>query len=88
MILKNRIAGLSSRIDAFLLTQKGLLEQIGGESLKGIPDRPRWDELQRQFNCETNRLHEVNSEKAGAEREFLDAQLLLSKSARLTSQKK
>ena len=78
IILKNRITGLSSRIDSFLATQKDLLEQIGAEKLRGIPDQPKWDELQRQFKFETDRLTDAISEKAGIERGFADAQLTLS----------
>jgi hypothetical protein len=81
IILRNRVAGMSSRIDSFLATQKGLLEQIGEERLRGVPDHPKWDELQRQFKFETDRLNDAISEKAGVEREFADAQLLLSRSA-------
>jgi hypothetical protein len=81
IILKNRIAVLSSRIDSFLATQKELLEQIGDERLKGVPDRPKWDELQRQFKFETDRLNDAIFEKAGIEPDFTEAQLSLSRSA-------
>jgi hypothetical protein len=81
IILKNRVAALSGRIDSFLAVQKELLEQIGDESVKGVPDRPKWDELQRQFKFETDRLNAAISEKAGVELEFAEAQLSLSRSA-------
>jgi hypothetical protein len=64
-----------------LATQKQLLEQIGDEKLRGVPDRPKWDELQRQFKFETDRLNDAISEKASVERDFADAQLELSQSA-------
>jgi len=87
MVLKNRLAALSTRIDSFLATQTELLELIGEERLKGAPDRPKWDELQRQFKFETDRLNEAIFEKAGMEPSFAEAQLSLSRSAIDESQK-
>jgi hypothetical protein len=67
-ILKNRVAVLSSGIDSFLATQKELPEQISDESLRGVPDRRKWDELQRQFKFETDRLNDAIAEKDSANR--------------------
>lgn len=77
-ILKTQVAALSSRIDSFSAAQKGLLEQIAEERLRGAPDHPKWEELQRQFKFETDRLNEVFPEKAALDRKFADAQLSLS----------